>query len=97
MLCCDKFDIMRNSCQKRLFIHINNIGIDSISPNKTLTLPLPTFLSVGISGGHINWNVYMFCLADDTNVYFYTINATGVDLGIWDVTYYLKRQLANQT
>lgn len=76
--------------------YLNNIGIDTVSSDGTLTLPLPSFLGLAISGGAVVETARMFCLADDQNIYFYSVNGTGRDLGIWNVTYYLKRQLANQ-
>lgn len=73
---------------------LNNVGI-SFAGSTTLSLPLPCFLTADISGGNVNFGAYMFCMADDKNLYFYTLNATGQDLGDWEVTYYLRRLTAN--
>lgn len=74
---------------------LNNIGI-AFTGSTTLSLPLPAFLQAGISGGNVNFQAYMFAIADATNIYFYSFNATGVDLGTFQVTYRLKRTEANQ-
>lgn len=76
---------------------VNGVGIPFTGSN-TLSLPLPSFLSANIlTSGTIGiyFTIYMFCMADKTNLYFYSLNATGADQGIWDVTYYLMRLNAN--
>lgn len=77
--------------------YLNNVGISNLVSSHTLTIPLPALLGVSVSGGSVNTVATMFCMADETNLYFYWFNASGVSLGTFDVTYYLKRQLANQT
>lgn len=75
---------------------VNNLGIP-FTGSDTLSIPLPTFIhNASISGGLIGFDSYMFCMADENNVYFYSLNASGTDLGVFDVTFYLKR-LAAQT
>lgn len=75
---------------------INNLGI-AITGSESLSIPLPAFVGgAGISGGFIQFDAWMFAFADSENIYFYTLNGTGVDQGTFDVTYYLMRLEANQ-
>lgn len=74
---------------------LNDVGL-AFTGSTTLSLPLPSFLIANIVSGVVTFDAYMFCMADDKNLYFYTLNGTGSDLGDFTVTYYLRRLVAAQ-
>lgn len=82
---------------------INNLGLiftpvtGPVITIKDFSLPLPNFLAgAQIVSGGIAFDGWMTALVDETNIYFFSLNGTGNDLGIFDVTYYLQRISASQ-
>lgn len=68
---------------------INNTAVSNIANN--VNMPLPTWLSANITGGTIDFTMYVSAMVDSENVYFYFINGAGTVI-TYVVTYYLYRQ-----
>lgn len=71
---------------------INNVPVSGITGN--VDVPLPAWESVSETTGSsnvINFHVWLSLAVDSTNVYFITINSTGLDKTV-PVTYYLYQQ-----
>lgn len=66
-------------------------GVGVAGPVVRANLPLPTFINATIDAvaGVVNFGSYLYCAADDTNVYFQCLNATGTTPGTFQVRYYL--------
>jgi hypothetical protein len=74
---------------------LNGYSITGIS-GTDLAIPLPSFLNASLGGGAITFSEWGMMIADATNVYFYVLNADG-GTGSFRVTYYLYKQMAQQT
>ena len=72
---------------------MNHVSVTDIS--NRVSVFLPTWVAANISGGAISFTIWLSAMADDTNVYFYMINATGSPKSL-NVTYYLYKQPALQ-
>ncbi len=79
----------------RAFAYLNDVNINiGGTPYLDIDLTLPTYVSSAISGGVVQFLIYIDYFVDNENIYFHVINGAGSAFTL-TAKYFLTREASN--